>query len=301
MAETVEVSVIIPCYRAGDVLPRFVSDLKAQDFAGTWEAIFVADGEAEGETLAAVLDDPRFRLVVRPHRGVSAARNAGLEAARGEIVLFADADDQLAPAWMSNLAKAIDGVDVAWGGFRLRTAECETLQLPEDAGAVYRGAAVRRRIWRAVFGYRVRDILRWGTRKRLWRGCRREFGTVWCRAFRRTALADVRFDETLALNEDALFLAACAQKLGSLRILGDTGYVYVAGDSGAVARETRQRLVANKFLLRDARAKLDPQMTHWRGTFLLSAVEVARAAGWRAAVRYLLFKPFDNTSTRSSS
>ena len=79
----VEVSVIVPCYRAGKFLPRFVAALKAQDFTGRWEAVFVDDGDPEGESAYACVDDPRFRVVSRPHAGVSAARNAGLAATSG--------------------------------------------------------------------------------------------------------------------------------------------------------------------------------------------------------------------------
>lgn len=283
----VEVSVIVPCYRAGKFLPRFVAALKAQDFTGCWEAVFVDDGDPEGESAYACVDDSRFRVVRRPHAGVSAARNAGLAATSGEIVLFADPDDEPGPSWMTHLVRGLDGVDLAWTGCTVHEGGAVRRLVPEDVGAVYRGEAVRRRAWRAVFGYRLRDVLRWWTPQRLWRGCRRELGGVWCRAFRRSVLGDLRFDESLALYEDAVFVSAYSARAGSMRILGDADYEYFIRSTGGMSVGNRKHKAAAKFALRDARARLDPDRRFWRGTFWLSAVEVAREAGLGVAWRYL--------------
>ena len=62
------------------------------------ELIVVDDGN--DEPVAPLLDDigdPRLRVVRIPHGGASAARNAGLEHARGELIRYADADDYLPP------------------------------------------------------------------------------------------------------------------------------------------------------------------------------------------------------------
>lgn len=281
------VSVVIPCHGAAVWLPRFTACLKAQTYAGPWEAVFVDDGDAECD-YAPLRGDPRLRLVRRGvNGGVSAARNAGLESATGEIVLFADPDDEVRPDWMKHLVEAVDGVDFAWGGFVLRSGGSERTVAPPDAGAEYRGGDVAGRVWRAVFGYRLRDVIRHPTRGGLWNACRREFGTVWCRAFRRSAIGDLRFDETLRLNEDAMFLAAFALRARSMRVVGAADYVYEAREDGAAARESRERAVENRFALRDARRRLDPKMAHWRGSFVLGAIDVLRTAGLRAALRYL--------------
>ncbi len=56
-------------------------------------------------------------------------------------------------------------------------------------------------------------------------------------------------------------------------------------------RGTREQLVANKFALRDARKELDPEMTQWRGTYVLSALQVLKATrSVREMLRYLRFR-----------
>ncbi len=244
------------------------------------------DGDAEAD-YSVLEGEPRFRLLRRPHLGVSAARNAGLDEAKGEVVLFADPDDGLGPGWMESLAKAVEGVDFAWGGFTLESGGKTVLMESPDAGRVYRGEEVKNRVWRAVFGYRLRDALSHPSRNGLWKACGREFGTVWCRAFRRNVLADLRFDEGLALNEDAIFLAEYAVRAKSMRVVGDTSYVYRIRREGAANVESLERKAANKFALRDARSRIDPAKRFWRGTYLLSAVELLREAGLKTAWRYL--------------
>lgn len=283
----------------GGHIARIVADLQAQccDFA--WEAIFVDDGSPEPESVYAPVAAAGFRLVRKPNGGVSSARNAGIAAASGEVLLFADPDDRLDPHFVATLVAGIDGVDLAWG---LPAVDCgdgsaPSSGMPCDAGAVYSGGdAVRRRIWDAVFGYRLRDLFR-ARPGRLFAACRRELANVCTRAFRRTVLGELRFDESLGLYEDAMFLAAYAMRARSMRILANCGYRYFIRPGGLMSTENRVRPVEHKFALRDARRRLDPGMTHWRGTYIASFAAVLRLSGWRAAWRYLTFRPCNSEVT----
>ena len=71
-------------------------------------------------------------------------------------------------------------------------------------------------------------------------------------------------------------------------------YVYEVRQDGAAAVGNGAGKSRNKFLLRDARARLDPGRRHWRGTFLLSALEVLLDSGARQAWRYIRGLPVDN-------
>jgi len=92
-----EVSVLVPAKDEADNLPLFMQ-LAAEAFAThpqtPYEVVVVDDGSTDG-TPAAVqrIADPRLRVVVQPaNRGVAAARNAGLEVARGHWLAFLDDD-----------------------------------------------------------------------------------------------------------------------------------------------------------------------------------------------------------------
>jgi glycosyltransferase involved in cell wall biosynthesis len=101
-------SVIVPVYnRAGTVLPTLqsVRDQTFEDF----ECIVVDDGSADGDQLLAVVDglnDPRFRYVRRENGGGGAARNTGIDEAKGDFVAFLDSDDRWLPEKLERDAEA---------------------------------------------------------------------------------------------------------------------------------------------------------------------------------------------------
>lgn len=91
------VSVVVPTYNRAALLPRAVESVIAQTFAD-WELIVVDDGSVDrtpdlAEGYAAQLGN-RFVHLRQPNRGSSAARNRGIEAARGDFVAFLDSDDE---------------------------------------------------------------------------------------------------------------------------------------------------------------------------------------------------------------
>ena len=103
------VSVVIPAYNAAGVLSQCVSSVLAQEGVEV-EVVIVDDGSAD-DTLAVATGlaeaDPRVRVVSKPNGGVSSARNAGLDAATGEVVVFVDADDALVPGALASVCSRI--------------------------------------------------------------------------------------------------------------------------------------------------------------------------------------------------
>jgi len=101
------VSAVIPTYNRAHCLHRAVDSVLAQT-CGEVEVIVVDDGSTD-DTTAVVASrygsDPRVRLLHQPNGGVASARNAGLRAARGELVALLDSDDTWAP-WKLRLQVA---------------------------------------------------------------------------------------------------------------------------------------------------------------------------------------------------
>ena len=99
-------SIIIPVYNVAPYLRECLDSVLAQTFAD-WEALCVDDGSTDGS--GAILNeyavrDRRFRVIHQPNGGVSAARNAALDVARGEWVCFLDADDKIESHWLEDIA-----------------------------------------------------------------------------------------------------------------------------------------------------------------------------------------------------
>ena len=109
------ISVIVPVYNAGEYLRPCLDSILAQTHRDL-EILLVDDGSTDGS--GGVFDgygatDGRIRVLHQENRGLSAARNAGLDAAAGDYVAFVDADDVLAPQMLGRLLEAIADADMA--------------------------------------------------------------------------------------------------------------------------------------------------------------------------------------------
>ncbi|HET8775928.1 MAG TPA: glycosyltransferase family 2 protein [Thermoanaerobaculia bacterium] len=126
----IAVSVIVPAYdRAGMIAESIDSALRAAPDLSV-EVVVVDDASTDG-TAAAVLayGDPRVQLVrLDRNGGQSAARNHGLDAARGKYVKFLDSDDVLLPGHLAAEVRALDeGADIAVSGWCDRFADGRTV------------------------------------------------------------------------------------------------------------------------------------------------------------------------------
>ena len=126
------VTVIVPGRDVAAYAHEAVDSLRAQTLT-SWRAILVDDGslDATGEVFAtAAASDERFHVVTHPvARGLSAARNTGLELVETPFVGFLDADDVLTPRALERFVDTLtrSGSDVVVGAYvRLRADEAGT-------------------------------------------------------------------------------------------------------------------------------------------------------------------------------
>ncbi|NML12856.1 glycosyltransferase family 2 protein [Sphingobium sp. AR-3-1] len=91
------VSVIVPHFNRQDLIVPTLESLNAQSFVD-WELIVVDDASLEDPTALVQTTVPGARVILQPeNRGPAAARNAGIDAARGRFVAFLDSDDHWEP------------------------------------------------------------------------------------------------------------------------------------------------------------------------------------------------------------
>jgi glycosyltransferase involved in cell wall biosynthesis len=90
------VSVVIPAYNAAWCVAKAIDSVLAQDFRD-FEIIVVNDGSTDDTAAVLAAYGNAIRVVDQANGGMSSARNAGIRAARGELVAFLDADDWWLP------------------------------------------------------------------------------------------------------------------------------------------------------------------------------------------------------------
>lgn len=112
-----EISVIVPIYRVERFLPQCIDSILKQTFRNI-EVILVDDGSDDGCPAicdAAAEKDARVRVIHQKNQGLSAARNAGIDAAQGSTITFVDSDDYIEPDMLEKMLERMkkDGSELA--------------------------------------------------------------------------------------------------------------------------------------------------------------------------------------------
>lgn len=91
------ISVVIPLYNKEEIVRQSLNSVLSQEFSD-YEVVVVDDGSTDKSAdIVRQINDARIRLVSQPNGGPSKARNTGVREAKGEWILFLDADDELLP------------------------------------------------------------------------------------------------------------------------------------------------------------------------------------------------------------
>jgi GT2 family glycosyltransferase len=157
------VSVIIPCYNGGRFLDGLLENLSSQTF-DDFEIVIVNDGSSDADTCSTLATlPPSIRVVNQPNLGLPAARNAGIRAARADLVLPLDCDDRLEPSFLAATVAALraapDDVAFAFAHQRLTGGLDGVLTCFCDPfGQLFRNripycCLMRKTAWEAVGGY----------------------------------------------------------------------------------------------------------------------------------------------------
>lgn len=229
------VSVIVPVYNGERYLGRCMESILRQ----TWEnmeILLVDDGSTDGS--AGLCDgysekDGRVRAVHTENRGVSSARNLGLEVCKGDYITFVDADDCLAEDMVEHLADVLEktGCDVAGCGFREFGPACAA----QEGGS--RAPVSARADKEAQFLLQQVETLS-GT-EFMEKGILQSDTRCWSKLYRKESIGSVRFEEGLAIGEDMLFLLALAKAGNRFARSAYKGYGYFINDGGAMMHRFR--------------------------------------------------------------
>lgn len=136
MSQEPLVSVVMPAYNAERWIVQAIRSVLDQ----TWpdvEVVVVNDGSKDGTADAArSIGDARVRVIDKANGGVSSARNAGIDNARGACIAFLDADDAMEPACIALKMAALERTGADWAYSDMLTCDAALNPVGEpDRGA----------------------------------------------------------------------------------------------------------------------------------------------------------------------
>jgi hypothetical protein len=272
-------SVVIPAFNAAATIHSAVASTLHQTVP-VLEVIVVDDGSSDATAeVVAGIDDPRVRLISRANGGPSAARNAGITAARGAWVAFLDSDDLWLPRYVETATAALTAApnpgfaytdayvfDVGRHQIRVQSAMDAIVPPPSDRESflvallrrnfVFTSATVPAAVLAAVGGYD--ETLRLSEEYDMWlRILIAGFDGVWMggplAVYRmhpgQTSRQILALNRTAArvyhgLREEDMPSEAARQALLGQRASADREVAIVAGEAGVVSliRRLRNRL-----------------------------------------------------------
>ena len=201
------VSVIVPIYNVESYLKKCITSICCQTYKDI-EIILINDGSTDksGEICREMTEkDSRIRLIEQSNKGLSAARNAGLDIARGEYIAFVDSDDYIRPIMIETMLRIIGNHDMAM----CRYSKTDLLSFYK-----------RSREWKD-------DVWNMDT---FWtsyyNGYREECVVAWNKLYKASVFQDYRFSEG-RIHEDEFMINHIMQGNRTIALCDSTLYYYI--------------------------------------------------------------------------
>lgn len=245
-------SIVVPVYNGETIIERCIQSVLRQEFE-EWELILVNDGSTDGtkEICERYLWDSRVHLIDQKNKGVSCSRNAGIDAAQGEYVLFLDADDHLERNACTVFAKLMDDnqCDFCIAGynrvFSSRKPKTVELSLPfeESVYLVDNFGKVFSELYKNNF-----------------------LNSPWAKCYKRNLISSY-FDKDLSLGEDFIFNLNYMSNCKTIYVSQISLYNYEIQESGSLSSglskkgfEMLNRVYEKSLLLTDRLFGEDPKV-----------------------------------------
>ncbi len=217
-------SIIMPVYNAEQFLEKSIQSVLAQTYPG-WELLLLNDGSQDrsDEIITQyAAADCRIRAFSHKNMGVSKTRNRGIKEAKGDYILFVDADDELDARTLDKIYRTLQEVEsdvIVFNAYRcdLNSNVTGVFTSPLSEQVLYLNGEKDKRDY--IYSILASD---------------KPFGFCWNFAVKRMVLEDVRFPTDMIMCEDLIFDIRMYEKAASIIYLPDCFYFYRDNPSGCV-------------------------------------------------------------------
>ena len=223
------ISVVVPAYNVEPYIGKCLDSVLLQTYHDL-EVIVINDGSTDGtaEVIRRFTSDSRVKYIDQANAGVSAARNVGIEAAKGKYLAFVDSDDYLEPDMYAKLHAVLvsAGADIAACNYNLIYDDHEDRQYSK-----MRDETVN--VCDDVYGYFVKYC-----------ACPKPNNYIWTRLYDAELVkrSGVRF-ERYRLGDDTLFNFKLLPHIHQIAVISDGLYNYFQrGDSNVYTVANKSNL-----------------------------------------------------------
>ena len=208
------ISIIIPIYNASKYINNLIIALKNQTFKD-FEALFIDNCSTDNpETSFASINDSRFKLLKINEKGVSKARNFGIEQAKGELLTFIDADDLITPDYLSNLFEEYkkSNSDLVISDFLVKTSVGDEYGRFNIKGSLIGKTNIIDNFILPIINKKSNVIFPFA---------------VWSKLFKTSIAKTIKFEEDIQIGEDALFMLDYISKINTISFVAKPSYIYI--------------------------------------------------------------------------
>lgn len=207
------ISVIVPVYNSEKYISCCIESVLAQTYSA-FELILIVDGSTDNSLEiceAFCMADTRISLIKQEHRGVSAARNLGIDTAKGKYLFFMDSDDMIHPKLLESLYKLQE--------------EKNTVIATEGRHYIMNDSYRKAVAWTTNMNHMPRDLYL-DNQKALKYINKSLLCGIGGKMILRKAIKSLRFIEDLSHGEDTLFIYQLLIKEVDMSVLCRNWYYY---------------------------------------------------------------------------
>lgn len=219
------ISVIIPVHNAESFLERCINSILTNTYKDL-EVILIENGSTDSSRdlcYRLEKENSNVKVIVSEVKGVSNARNLGLEEATGDYISFIDADDYISPYYFETLQRISDknDADIVVCDYSKGTESSVTFARPNNTEKLIDKDYYFR-------NHYVKETL--------------QFTAPWSKLFKKRIVDSVRFDTELSMCEDRTFVTQCVCRAEKIYYVQEKMYYYFLGNDNSICKKTDQDL-----------------------------------------------------------
>ena len=208
------ISIIIPIYNANKYINNLITALKKQTF-NDFEALFVDNCSTDHpETSFTSINDSRFKLLRINEKGVSKARNFGIEQAKGDLLTFVDADDLITPDYLTNLFEEYEktNFELIISDFLIKDNKEEKRECFKIKHPIIGKTSIIDNFILPIIHKQLQIEVPFA---------------VWGKLFMTSIAKTIKFEEDVQIGEDALFMFDYMSKINTISFVAKPSYIYI--------------------------------------------------------------------------